>query len=99
MSKKLIGMFAALTALSDLMLNAGGSSGTTRIEDINFTPKQAPLPKGCKYYWFSYNGECESFTEVPYRTPNYVVYETIASSDKVAINKFNKWKQKQLNNE
>lgn len=97
--KNLFSIYAALGMFSDPMLNAGGSSGTTRIEDIDFTPKQPPLPKGCKYYWFSSNGDFESFTEIPYRTPDYVIYETIASSDKVAISKFNKFKTKTLNNE
>lgn len=44
-------------------------------KDINTTPKDLPLPKGCKKY--SYSG-----------------FECVASSEKAALKKYRKWKDK-----
>ena len=52
---------------------AGSKQNKTREEDIDFTPKEPPVPKGCKKY--SFHGG----------------FETIASSEKSALKKYNKW--------
>jgi hypothetical protein len=93
MKRNSIGMLGAILALSGLsnpMINVGGSEDRTSLEDIDFTPKQPPLPKGCKFYWFTKDSNYEDFNFIPQRTPDYVVYKTIASSRKVAFNKFDK---------
>ena len=88
MSNKLASIFALLSA-STPKLNINGSYGTTRIEDIDFTKKKAPLPKGCKEYYFNTLGDFLNYNDGVW------CYKCIASSDRVAIDKFNKWRDKQ----
>jgi len=88
----MLAMFGLATAfLSEPIGNGQRQS----INEIDFTPKQPPIPKGCKLYWFSSNGEYESFNYIPVRTPDYVIYTTIASKEEIAIKKFNKFISKQ----
>lgn len=56
-------------------------------------PKEV-IPKGCKKYFFTISGsfctDQKEWNDVTY------VFECIASNDKVAEKKFNKWKSKNL---
>lgn len=53
-----------------------------------------PIPNGCKKYFFTRTGSfCTDQKE--YNDITYV-FDCIASSDKVAKKKFNKWKSKNL---
>lgn len=54
-------------------------------KDIDTTPKQQPIPKGCKEYMFNKNGGFS--TEKMLR--DEVVFKCIAASDKSAKKKFN----------
>jgi hypothetical protein len=51
--------------------------------DIDVSPKELPIPKGCCRYYFDKNGECEK--------GNHVVYFD-AMKRKTAIEKWNRWK-------
>lgn len=95
--KKSFGLMAMAAALSGGLDGFSvGSKDKTRLNDIDFTPKKPPIPKGCKFYWFTIDGNGEYFDFIPQRIPDFVVYKTIASSHKVAFNKFTKWKQSQV---
>ena len=85
----------AFAAMGDLS-NPLDANSKTSIKDIDFTPKKPPIPKGCKLYWFTQNGNYEDFDFIPLRIPDFVVYKTIASSRKVAFSKYKKWKQSQV---
>jgi hypothetical protein len=59
-----------------------GHKSRTSIEDIDFTPKTAPVPKGCQKFEFYHNGE---------------KFECIASNHKNALRKFKNWKHHATN--
>lgn len=73
-----------------LALMAGAFGGTAnksdlRSEDIDTTPKEPPIPKGCKRYYFYDDG---TFIH----TQSYQsVFNCIARTDKKAKEKFNKF--------
>ena len=55
----------------------------TSIDDIDFTPKKSPIPKGCKEYSFNQDG---NFTTIE----SEIVFKCIAISEKSAIKKYNR---------
>jgi hypothetical protein len=74
-------------AIPSLFLSGGAIiSGGTRIKDLDLTPKQPPIPKGCKEYFFNIEGE---FSTEQMRKDE-CVFKCIASNDRVAWEKFNK---------
>lgn len=84
-------------ALAMMTMLAMGGEAIYRNPDIHnpreFVPPNEPIkkriPNGCKEYWFFDSG---SFWHTePNATYRWVFY-CIASNDKTAIKKFNKWK-------
>jgi hypothetical protein len=51
-----LGMLAIMTA----MMGSGYAENSNSIlpEDIDTTPKEKPVPKGCKRYYYNKNGIC-----------------------------------------
>jgi hypothetical protein len=60
-------------------------------KDIKATPKQPPIPKGCKEYFFNAQGE---FSTERMRKDE-CVFICVASNDKNAKKKFNNWQKTQ----
>jgi hypothetical protein len=67
-----------------------GSKDKTRINEIDFAPKQPPIPKGCKEYFFNSLGDFLNYNDGVYS------FKCVAISDKSAIKKFQKWASKQV---
>lgn len=59
-------------------------------KDIDFTVKTPPIPNGCKEYFFNSLGDFINYNDGVYD------FKCIAMSDKSAIKKFEKWRNKQL---
>jgi hypothetical protein len=83
--KSKLGLFAAMA-----MMGSGYAQNSNSIQpkDIDTTP----IPKGCKEYFF--NKEGEFYNGVDGRPPilkTDVVFSCVASSNKSAIKKFNKF--------
>lgn len=72
----LLAMTAALIGGGFGMDGMGNERNATRPEDIDTTPKEPIIPKGCKKYVFK-----ESFGTL----------EVIAMNEKSAMKKYNKW--------
>ena len=90
MNNKFIRTALALAAIGD-MSNLFDSNSKTSINDIDFTPKEVPLPKGCKEYFFNSLGDFLNHNDGVY------TFKCVAISDKSAIKKFNKWVNNQVN--
>lgn len=75
--------------LGAMMMSTTTESRTPNREvlsKLNLEPKKI-IPKGCKEYWFTKTGSI--YTSKP---ENYeAVFQCIASSEKVAHKKFDKW--------
>lgn len=89
-SREMLGMMLAMSMMSEVsMLNS-------ELNPIKHQPSREPkkiIPKGCKEYFFVNSGTF--FNNMPRKNSGYVViYQCIASSDKKAIEKFNKFKTK-----
>jgi hypothetical protein len=89
MNKNLLSIALAFSALGDLSSPLDTNSKTS-INDIDFTPKKAPLPKGCKEYFFNSLGDFINYNDGVY------TFKCVAISDKSAIKKFNKWVTNQV---
>ncbi len=50
----MLGMLAAMAFMDGLATN----SNSLRPKDIDVTPKNKPIPNGCKRYYFNDNGLC-----------------------------------------
>ncbi len=61
-----------------------GNNSLSR-RSVNVIPKKPPVPKGCNEYFFNHIGDWINKNDGIY------AFKCIASSDKVAVNKFNKW--------
>lgn len=77
---KLTNIFLVTAAFA--MLNESNNN-TLRPEDIDVTPKDKPIPKGCKRYYFNENGLC-SIGE------HKIYFDCLTS--KRAYKKYEKWK-------
>jgi len=55
--KNILGLYAAAVAMAgpNTYLPNGNN---LKPSDIDVTPKELPIPKGCKRYYFNKNGEC-----------------------------------------
>jgi hypothetical protein len=73
--KNKIGLLAALSLMSGIFGSAKNSNNL-RPSDIDITPKEPQIPKGCKKYVFK-----ESFGTL----------EVIAINERSATKKYNKW--------
>ncbi len=60
-------------------------------KNIDVTPKEPVIPKGCKKYHFDEHGYIDD------ESSQYTVFTAIASSEKAATKKFNKWKEANKN--
>lgn len=58
-------------------------------KEINKEPKKPIIPKGCKEYHFTRNGRFDT-TENMWNDISYI-FTCVASNDKNAIKKFEKW--------
>jgi hypothetical protein len=83
--REMLMMFGAISAGGGTAQN----SNSLRPSDIKINRK-TPVPRGCKQYWFNRAGE---FTTVAYEGKNYSAFTCVASNDKIAMKKFEKWKQ------
>ena len=88
MSKKsTLGMLAMFAAMASLFEQP---TVRRRREPIHIEPKEKPIPRGCKEYWFSENGMHSTQQMSKLET----VFTCVASNDKNAIRKFKSWKAK-----
>jgi len=90
-TKNKFAMFAAMAMMMD-STEALPPPLKKEKKKIDFTLNQPPLPKGCKEYFF--NKEGEFYNGVDGRPPilkTDVVFSCVASSNKSAIKKFNKF--------
>lgn len=82
----MLGLMAGIVALGEMgYSDPNKGDNDLKPKDINITPKQPPLPKGCKEYMFNKNGGFS--TERMLREE--IVFKCIAASDKSAKKKFN----------
>jgi len=58
MKNKIFPIAMAAALMADLNSSLDNNSKTS-IDDIDFTPKIPPIPKGCKRHYFNEFGECE----------------------------------------
>lgn len=83
---------SALMALTVMGVMTSGYPDTditdTRSEYIPYAPKDPVIPKGCKEYFFNIDGDYSIESMLKTET----VFYCIASNNKVAVRKFNKWK-------
>jgi len=82
----------AMAQYADIDDNRGDNK--LRPEDIDVTPAQQVIPKGCKEYWFNINGGFTNGMSGSNKVRKVdVVYYCIASSDKAAKKKFDKFEK------
>lgn len=80
-----------LAAIAAMCLATGGQSighnsrQDLKPEDIDVTPKEKPIPKGCKRYYFNDIGGC-------YKGSHKISFDAMTA--KKAYEKFNKWQTK-----
>jgi hypothetical protein len=74
-------MIGALMAMSEV----NSSSSRTPNKDVLRRKPEPVIPKGCKQYFFTLTGSIYS------EANSNTVFNTIASSEKSAIKKFDKW--------
>jgi hypothetical protein len=81
--------------MSMMMMAASGNYGTNIQEGKNSIKKTKKkiIPKGCKEYFFFESG---NYMNTKPSEGYNIVFECIASSDKIATKKFNKTKTKTL---
>lgn len=81
----------ALGVLAAAMMFGGNASHSnpTRPADIKLNKKKV-IPNGCKEYFFNYLGDFLNHNDGVY------AFKCIASNDKVAVKKFEKWRDKQF---
>lgn len=89
--KKGLGMIAMAAALMADLNSPLDNNSKTSMNDIDFTPKQPPIPKGAKIYHFDEVGNC--LYDVEHET---AVFKCIAINEKSAIKKFSKWLSAQM---
>jgi hypothetical protein len=77
-------MMMAAAMLSLDTPNSNTKNKKTSIDDIDFTPKKSPLPKGCKEYSFNQDG---NFTTIE----SEIIFKCVAISEKSAIKKYNRF--------
>lgn len=77
-------MAAALMADLNSPLDRNSKSDL-KPEDIDVTPKEPILPKGCQYYYFDVLGDCRNCDNGQYE------FKCIAISEKSARKKFERW--------
>lgn len=87
--KSKIGALAAMAIMFDGMAQSPIYTPNKRVEDFNGNMPEPPAPKGCQWYYFDHTG---SFIN---KNDGLYAFKCIASSDKSAIKKFNKWAEKQ----
>ena len=56
--KELLTAMIPLALMSESFGHVGNNTNDLRPEDINTTPKEPPVPKGCKRHYFNRFGEC-----------------------------------------
>ncbi len=84
------GLLAAMIPLALMSENGFGqldNNSKLSEADIDFDPKQPPIPKGCKEYFFNKNGGFSN----RYMRHDELVFKCVASNDKSAIRKFHNW--------
>lgn len=89
--KEKIATLGIMAAMFQGMNGGSENSNDLRPEDIKLN-KKVPIPKGCKEYHFTKDGY---FSNDKFRYKE-VVFTCIASKDKSAIKKFERWQQTQL---
>ncbi len=89
--KKAVARLAMMALMASAMGEGYYGHGSTQSNDdvLSRKPKKQPIPKGCKEYFFTKRGFWDNTT----KDDNYY-FKCIASSEKVAIKKFNKFKIK-----
>ncbi len=82
---KSMAAFLALAALSGQSFMASGRG--EELETFTPIPKEPPIPKGCKEYFFNKDGDFSN----RHMRRDELVFKCVASNDKVAKKKFQKW--------
>lgn len=92
MSKmKSLALMMAMAAITGDSMMKGNNWNKVQDKDLDLAPKQPPLPKGCKEYFFNINGGFS--TEKMLRSE--VIFKCVASNEKTARKKFDKWVEQQ----
>jgi hypothetical protein len=78
---------ATMAALLSTINDTPTGTGKQKIGDIDFSPKEPPIPKGCKEYFFTQNG---GFSTDKMRKDE-CVFKCVAMNDKSAKKKFQKY--------
>ena len=86
------GLLAFLSLAAMAENNFGTNIGLSE-KDIDFTIKTPPIPNGCKEYFFNSLGDFINYNDGVYH------FKCVAMSDKSAIKKFEKWRNKQFKKE
>jgi len=84
MKKGLGAIMMAAALMADLNSPLDRNSKLS-INDIDFKPKDPPIPNGCQYYYFDVLGDCRNWDNGEYE------FKCIAISQKSAQKKFDKW--------
>jgi len=93
-AKGFLGFALAMAALQSDGYPSNPNEPIVRTGRKPTNKKEEVIPKNCKKYFFTRSGHF--FNSMP--TGSYtIVYDCIASNDKNAIKKFDKWKFNQLN--
>lgn len=84
--KSQLGMLAVMSMM--IGSEYADNSNDLRPEDIDTTPKEKPVPKGCQEYFFNKNRGYNS------KEDRHTVFYCVAASLKSALKKFDKWESK-----
>ena len=88
--KKTLGTILALSAMFGGLMGEGmGLPKETQeidLNDISGSPKETPIPNGCKEYFFNHLGDFINHNDDVY------CFKCVAISDASAIKKFTKWR-------
>lgn len=79
----------ALLYAMGAMMGSGDNRSSLTPEQIDVTPKDVPIPKGCKEYFFNSNGDFS--TGKMLRTE--CVFKCVAANAKNAVKKFKNYQK------
>lgn len=88
---KMLGMLAAMAIMSDGLGMPSTIEQKRKDKDIDTSPKNPPIPKGCKEYFFRENGTYHHTGIDNKIRRDEVVFHCIAATKNSAIKKFKKY--------
>jgi hypothetical protein len=76
MNRTLIALTTMAAMFDQSMYNYDKPTRRTKVSELDFTPKERPIPKGCQKYTYK---------------ERFGILEVIAMNEKSALKKYNKW--------